>query len=197
MWHCPLTWAPPGAWYTPGRNFRGQCCSNDTEIMTFTAVKLDLSPVWKGVGGQISCSITEIVSHDFSLFCSYEQTLLRDPSLSKGSHGFWIVLDSAGQWGLRILRLQQVCWRRDESKDTACWIAAFLWYQITNTHRSNLCFGVSIHMPSDADRRAVAGAYHVWFYRVSFMSSLCFSFLDLLKHFIRQLILYREAKAIH
>ena len=70
-------------------------------------------------------------------------------------------------------------------------------YQITQTHRTNLCYGGSIQMLSDPVRRAVAGAHRVWFHRASFVSSLPFSFLGLLKHIIQQPTLCREAKAIH
>lgn len=79
--------------------------------------------------------------------------------LSQCIHGLRIELRLAEPQGLRIHSLQQVCWRRDET--TAGWIAALNWYQITQTHRTNLCYRVSSEMLSDPVRGAVARAHRV------------------------------------
>lgn len=79
--------------------------------------------------------------------------------LLNSRHGTGIELYSAKQRGLTIHSLQQVCWRRDESKDTACQIAALQWYQITQKHRTHLWLGCRIQMLSDPVCRAITGTH--------------------------------------
>ena len=114
-------------------NFRGQCCTNNTEVMGRSVLSGWLFPLLeRGVGGQVNCSTAEILSHDYNFLADKSKYCSQIHALAS-THRLRVELHSAEPRGLRFHSLQQVCWRRDESKDTARWIAALHWYQITHT----------------------------------------------------------------
>lgn len=68
MQHCPLTQTSAGAQRDrPEKNFRGQCCANKMEVMEHLLLSGWLfPPVRESTGGQVSCSMAEILSHDYN-----------------------------------------------------------------------------------------------------------------------------------
>lgn len=121
MQHCPLTLAGEGGLGdAPEKNFRGQCCTNKMEVTGHSLLSVWLVPPLERVW-EVKTTVAPLRYFPMITISLQTRTnIVHRSMLLQRSHGLWIELHSAEPRGLRIQSLQQVCWRRDESKGAAC-----------------------------------------------------------------------------